>query len=363
MSSKSQIIHTQISLSSEVDLRSKFISLPTSKLLLITEIVNRSARNSLLVEGLLAISSSRVTLSCPTRLQAPNACRMEANSKLSTRTSVEFDSRSDGTTARWIFDSEIRKDVIVELLMLHFETASFTSARLNAGLAYRYGAEAPRLISQVRKERQRLSSAFSTDSLLEEDVGGGALEHGRADAFLTSQAIAHNAILLCSVWRKAGAGQGLTVSMIRLPLPSLLMVKAPAGLESLDSAVVSVMHHPKTLALKHRSSIEFEVKLVLRSYYHAPIQYTVEALDTIKESDLIANGRQLVTADSLRWIGKTSYLQATLSAYGTCTLVFFASISSVGAYDLRRLKIILSSDAEGTLIKKIPSTCLLHVTP
>ena len=325
--------------------------------------MNTAARNSLLLEDSLAISSSRVNLSRPSRPMTPDLCRIEINSRLSFRTSVEFDARSDGSASRWLLDSNIRKDVIVELLMLYFETMAFTSARMNAALSYRYGAEAPRLISQVRKERQRMSSAYSSDSLLEEDVSGGGLDHGRADAYLASQAMAHNAVLICSVWRKTGAGQGFTVSMVRLPSPSLLTMKAPNGLESIDRAVVCALHHPHSLALKHQSSIEFEVKLVIRSYYHAPIQYTVEALDTLKESDLVSNGRQLVMADSLRWVGKTSYLQATLPAYGTCELVFAASISSVGAYDLRRLKIILSSEAEGTLIKKISATSLVHITP
>ena len=350
-------------LSSDVEVRSRFITLPTSKLLLITELINSAVRNSIVLEGVLAVSSSRMTLSRPNRAGTQDSCRIEPNSKLSIRASVDVDDRGDGSSLRWLLESDIRKDVIVELLMLHFETMSFTSARMNAALAYRYGAEAPRLISQVRKERQRLSSTYSSDSLLEEDVGNSCQDaNGRAEAFLAAQALVHNAILQCTMWSKPEAGQGFTVTMIRLPSPSLLTVKAPTGLESLDRAIVCALHHTKTLALNHRSSLTLEVKLIMRSFYHAPVQYTVEALDTIKESDLMTEGRQVVMADSLRWIGKTSYLQATLPAYGVTHIIFLASISSVGTYDLRRLKIILSSETEGTLIKKIAAPCLIHIT-
>lgn len=329
---------------------------------MLTDIVNVTSGSSFALEGLLAVATPRASMQLNSTPFTQRSYAVEPSSNLCLRTAIEFSEKSNDPSSRWFIASEHRKDVILELLMLHFEAASFTTTRMNASLAYRYGAEAPRLISQVRKERQRLSSSYSTDSLLEDEVVDGRLDHGRADAFLIAQAMAHNVVIMCYLWRRDGTYEGLTVSMVRLPWPSLLSVKAPSGLETLDSAIVCTLHHPKELDLKNHASVVFGVKLLLRSYYHAPIQYTVEALDTIKESDLNPNGRQVVIADGLRWVGKTSYLSAPLEAYGSSELEFTASVSTEGTYDLRRLKVILSSEDEGAVLKRVQAVSIVRVT-
>jgi hypothetical protein len=242
---------------------------------------------------------------------------------------------------RWVIpmeDGAEDSNVIDELLRLHFGVR-FAKEHRAEMLESRH-EKAPRTISQVREDRQ--TNSFS-GNIVDVEGSADAFDEGRGIPHLDVIALKENCIILTYMWR-LGDHHGIRTCWLKLPTLSVKasqpqLTRRLKTFDSINDAIICRLTHPTSVVMTGSNKL-LTVVLEIKSYSDSPIFYTVEAIDTIKELDM-ADSRQLgtqqhVLSDSLRWIGKTSYLQSQIGSYGVAQLTFTASISTTGVFDLKR---------------------------
>lgn len=234
----------------------------------------------------------------------------------------------------------------------------------------------PRTISQVREERSndRLSSVFSSSS--EEENTFDVNVNGR------QKESSGNDLLTCFLWQ---ADDGLRSGFCVAP-SNLSSIRSKIGAddflkldqESVAKAITCKLCNPAEVYIPSSGSgVSIPVALKLRSHYHLPVFFTVEAVDSLKESDLLlvsstmlddvdesitSRSKQLLS-DGLCWIGKTAYHEAELPPYEEISIGFTALANATGAYDLRRFKVIITNKADITFVMHIPGQNVVIVLP
>lgn len=274
----------------------------------------------------------------------------------------------------------IPKVAFLELARLHFEVEE---RRQDYGLAKLVEAQeetgAPKTISQVRRERKvsilsgTISSSPSQLEFKIEESSVSCLED------IASKA---NAVLLSFIWQ-SGDRFGFTPYAFQLPQQSdragFPAVPILSGIDSMDSAIVCKLSHPLSV-VRAAHCVIVAVELLIRSYYHTPVLITVEALDSIRETDLSSTGKPQLLSDDLRWIGKTSHLQKELLPGSERRFTFSASISNFGVFELQRcfaltillliylhnlclyrFKIIVGNGSSATIVKLLQGHHIIHV--